>query len=468
MLVGDSPALLCGGMISANVGSAALAAPLIQIILIREDWLFRMRNVVSLVLGGGRGTRLYPLTKFRSKPAVPLAGKYRLIDIPLSNCINSGLNRLYVLTQFLSVSLHRHIRQTYRFDHFNGGFVELLAAQQTEGSGQDWYQGTADAVRKQLRYIQQPGVEYVIILSGDQLYRMDYRDLLKTHIESNADATIAGIPVTREQARAFGIMRIADSGRVEGFLEKPQTDKEADIVRMKPQWIDARGIPSHGRDLVASMGIYVFNRDTLVDALEKTDYLDFGKEIFPASVRAKKVMVHLFDGYWEDIGTIKAFYEANLSLAGSSPPFDFNSPSAPIYSRPRFLPPTRFDDAVVKLSLVADGCKIGRGSVIENSVIGLRCIIGEGVTIKNTVIMGADFYDDEDRQSHHEGEPPLGIGSGSHIEGAILDKNCRLGRNVRIVNEQQLETKGEDEPCLIRDGIPVVVKEGVLRDGFRL
>jgi glucose-1-phosphate adenylyltransferase len=427
-----------------------------------------MRNVVSLVLGGGRGSRLYPLTKYRSKPAVPLAGKYRLIDIPLSNCINSGLNRLYVLTQFLSVSLHRHIRQTYRFDHFSGGFVELLAAQQTEGSSQDWYQGTADAVRKQLRYIQQPGIEYVIILSGDQLYRMDYRDLLKTHIESKADATIAGIPVTREQARGFGIMRIADSGRVEGFLEKPQTDKEADIVRMKPEWIDARGIPSHSRDLIASMGIYVFNRDTLVDALEKTDYLDFGKEIFPASVRAKKVMVHLFDGYWEDIGTIKAFYEANLSLAGTTPPFDFNSPSAPIYSRPRFLPPTRFDDAVVKQSLVADGCKIGRGSVIENSVIGLRCIIGEGVTLKNTVIMGADFYDDEDRQSHHEGEPPLGIGSGSHIEGAILDKNCRLGRNVRIVNEQRLETKGEDEPCLIRDGISVVVKEGVLPDGFRL
>jgi len=307
-----------------------------------------------------------------------------------------------------------------------------------------------------------------VILSGDQLYRMDYRDMLQTHIDSKAEATIAGIPVTREQAKAFGIMRIADSGRVEGFLEKPQTDKEADIVRMKPAWIDARGIQSHGRDLIASMGIYVFNRDTLLECLEKTDYLDFGKEIFPASVRAKRVMVHLFDGYWEDIGTIKAFYDANLSLAGQQPPFDFNSPSAPIYSRPRFLPPTRLADAVVKNSLLADGCQIGRGSTIENSVIGLRSIIGEGVTIKNTVIMGADYFEDQQMRAMNADKPPLGIGSGSHIEGAILDKNCRLGKHIRIVNEQKVEERGEDEACIIREGIPVVVKDGALADGFRL
>ena len=427
-----------------------------------------MRNVISLVLGGGRGTRLYPLTKYRSKPAVPLAGKYRLIDIPLSNCINSGFNRMYVLTQFLSVSLHRHIRQTYRFDHFSGGFVEILAAQQTEGASQDWYQGTADAVRKQLRYIQQPGIDYVVILSGDQLYRMDYRDMLRTHIETKADATIAGIPVTREAAKAFGIMRIDDDGRVQGFLEKPQTDKEADIVRMDPAWIDARGIDSQGRDLVASMGIYVFNRDTLLEVLEKTDYVDFGKEIFPASVRAKRVMLHLFDGYWEDIGTIKAFYEANLSLASSSPPFDFNSPSAPIYSRPRFLPPTLMEDVAVKRSLVADGCRIGRGTTIENCVIGLRCIIGENVTLRNTVIMGADLFDDDKVRSQVPGAPTLGIGSGSYIEGAILDKNCRIGKNVRIVNEAKTEVQGEDEPCIIREGIPNVVKDAILPDGFRL
>ncbi|MDX1947420.1 MAG: glucose-1-phosphate adenylyltransferase [Pirellulaceae bacterium] len=428
-----------------------------------------MRNVISLVLGGGRGTRLYPLTKYRSKPAVPLAAKYRLIDIPLSNCINSGMNKMYVLTQFMSVSLHRHIRQTYRFDHFSGGFVELLAAQQTEmGGGADWYQGTADAVRKQLRYIQQPGIDYVIILSGDQLYRMDYRDMLRTHIETKADATIAAIPVTREAAKGFGVMRVSDEGRVLGFLEKPQTDKEMDIVRMDPKWIDARGIHSRGRDLLASMGIYIFNRDALVEALVKTDYLDFGKEVFPASVRAKRVQVHLFDGYWEDIGTIKAFYEANLSLAGTSPPFDFNNADAPIYSRPRFLPPTRLEQAHIVHSLIADGCKIGRGAVIENSVIGLRCIIGEGATIKNTVIMGADYYESDDHRAQAAGAPPLGIGAGSYISGAILDKNCRIGKSVWIVNEARVESRGEDEPCIIREGIPNVVKDAVLPDNWKL
>ena len=430
-----------------------------------------MRNVISLVLGGGRGTRLYPLTKFRSKPAVPLAGKYRLIDIPLSNCINSGLNRVYVLTQFLSVSLHRHLRQTYRFDNFSGGFVELMAAQQmSDDAHADWYQGTADAVRKQLRYVQQPGIDYVLILSGDQLYRMDYRDLIKTHIDSGADATIAGIPVTRQQARGFGVMRIDDDGRVQGFLEKPQTDKEADIVRMDPKWIDARGIPSQGRDLVASMGIYVFNRETLLDVLDKTDYLDFGKEVFPASVRARKVMLHLFDGYWEDIGTVKAFFDANLSLAGPNPPFNMNVPDFPIYTRPRFLPCTQVDGASISQSMIADGCHIGRGAVIENSVVGVRCIIGQNVTLKNSVIMGADFYDSDRTlaQARREGQPPLGIGDGCRIEGAILDKNCRIGRNVQIVNTQRIENRGENEPCIIRDGIAAVVKEGVLPDGFKL
>lgn len=429
-----------------------------------------MRNVISLVLGGGRGTRLYPLTKYRSKPAVPLAGKYRLIDIPLSNCINSGLNRIYVLTQFLSVSLHRHIRQTYRFDHFSGGFVELLAAQQTYDGSTDWYQGTADAVRKQIRYIQQPGVDYVLILSGDQLYRMDYLKFIKEHQESGAAATIAGIPVTREQAKGFGIMRINDEGRVMGFLEKPQTDKEMDVVAMSPKWIDDRGIQSRGRDLIASMGIYIFNRDVLLEVLEKTEYLDFGKEIFPASVRAKKVCVSLYDDYWEDIGTIRAFYEANLSLASPTPPFEMASQRAPIYSRPRFLPASMLEAASVKGSLIADGCRIGRGAVIENSVIGLRTIIGEDVTIKDTVIMGADEYEsDAERQKRFaSGMPGLGIGAGSYIQGAILDKNCRIGRNVRIVNEQKVEERGEEEPCIIREGIPCVVKDAVIHDDWRL
>jgi glucose-1-phosphate adenylyltransferase len=430
-----------------------------------------MRNVVSLVLGGGRGTRLYPLTKYRSKPAVPLGGKYRLIDIPLSNCINSGMNRMYVLTQFMSVSLHRHIRQTYRFDHFSGGFVELLAAQQTTNDERkDWYQGTADAVRKNLRYLQQPGIDYVLILSGDQLYRMDYRDMLRSHQEMKADVTIAGIPVDREAAKAFGIMRISDEGRVQGFLEKPQTHKEMDIVKMDPAWIDARGIESKGRDLVASMGIYLFNRDMLVEALEKTDYPDFGKEIFPAVVRSKRVMLHMFDGYWEDIGTIKAFYDANLSLASANPPFEMISPESPIYSRARFLPPTRMDGATVNSSLISDGCVIGKGAVIENSVIGVRCVIGEGATIKNTLIMGNDIFEHDSERARHvsEGRPPLGIGANCYFDGAIIDKNVRIGKNVRIVNESKVENRGEDEPCIIRDGVPVVVKEGVLPDGWKL
>jgi glucose-1-phosphate adenylyltransferase len=426
-----------------------------------------MREVVTLVLGGGRGSRLYPLTKFRAKPAVPLAGKYRLIDIPLSNCINSGLNRVYVLTQFLSVSLHRHIRQTYRFDPFNGGFVELLAAQETAGEGTDWYQGTADAVRKNLRYIQQPDVKYVLILSGDQLYRMNYQDMLQTHIDSGAHATIAALPVDRQAARSLGVMRIDETGRVGGFLEKPKTDEEIDMVRMEPSWIDARGIDSRGRDCLANMGIYIFNRDALLDVLEMTDYEDFGKEIFPAAVRSRHVQVHLFDGYWEDIGTIKAFYDANLSLARVQPPFELHPVDAPIYSRARFLPPTLLDDAQVKKSLIADGCQIGRGAVIENCVIGLRCMIGENVTIRDSVLMGADDYELETDGLSGE-QLPVGIGSGTRIEGAIIDKNCRIGNNVSIVNKQGVDWSDDGDPCLIRDGIPIVVKGSTIADGWKL
>lgn len=430
-----------------------------------------MRNTIALVLGGGRGTRLYPLTKFRAKPAVPLAAKYRLIDIPLSNCLNSGINRIYVLTQFLSVSLHRHIRQSYRFDQFSGGFVELLAAQQTmEEGATDWYQGTADAVRKNLRYIQQPGIEHVIILSGDQLYRMDYRDMLKTHLDTKADATIATMPVSRDMAKALGVMRVDESGRVNGFLEKPQTKEEADLVKMDPAWIDRRGIPSRGRDLLASMGIYIFNRDMLLAGLEKTSYHDFGKEIFPAIVRSKNVQTHLFDGYWEDIGTIKAFFECNLSLVGHNSPFDFADPAAPVYTRARFLPPSTIEGATVNRSLIAEGCQIGQGAVIENSLIGVRCIIGPGVTIRNSYIMGNDYFEtDQDRKSNlAAGRPPIGIGAGSVIKGALIDKNVRIGRNAWIVNERGI-TDGEDnDQCIIRDGIPCVVKEAVLPDTYKL
>jgi glucose-1-phosphate adenylyltransferase len=428
-----------------------------------------MRKVLALVLGGGRGTRLYPLTKYRSKPAVPLAGKYRLIDIPLSNCINSGLNRIYVLTQFNSVSLHRHIRRAYAFDQFGGGFVEILAAQQTLDNA-DWYQGTADAVRQNLRYVDQAEYEHVLVLSGDQLYRMDYGAMMATHLATGADVTIAGIPVDRKTARSMGLMRLDDTGRVAGFLEKPQTDQEIDLVRMEPAWIDAHGIPSRGRDCLASMGICLFNRESLVKLLTKTDYHDFGREIFPAATRSTKVQVHLFDGYWEDIGTIRSFFEANLALAAPDRPFDLASATAPIYSRARFLPPSRIDEATVRCSLIADGCTLERGVVVENSVIGVRCTLGRGVVIRNSVLLGVDEYETASEAEHalKAGYPPLAIGEGTVIEGAIVDTNCRIGRNVRVANDAGVETSEETPEAMICDGVACIQKGAVLPDGWRM
>ena len=428
-----------------------------------------MKNVLTLVLGGGRGTRLYPLTKFRSKPAVPVAGKYRLIDIPLSNCINSRLNRIYVITQFDSVSLHRHIRSTYTFDPFDLGFVEILAAQQTIASA-DWYQGTADAVRQNLRYLQQPQVEYVLILSGDQLYRMNFEEMIATHQRTGADVTISAVPVASREASELGIMRLDDTGRVIGFLEKPQTDVELEHIRTDPGWIDRQGVPSRGRDCLASMGIYLFNRDTLIDVLEKTDYQDFGKEVFPASIRSRRVQVYLFDGYWEDIGTIRSFYEASLKLAASDPTFVLPSADAPIYSRARFLPPSRLDGATVRGSLLADGCIIAEGALIENSVIGLRCLIGRDAVIRNSILMGNDFYEApiELARDADDHRPPLGIGPGSRIDGAIIDKNCHIGRSVQIVNAEGLDSTEENQYGMIRDGIVVIPKETTLPDGWAM
>lgn len=428
-----------------------------------------MRNILTLILGGGKGTRLYPLTKYRSKPAVPLAGKYRLIDIPISNCLNSGLNQIYLLTQFNSVSLHKHIRDTYNFDPFHRGFVEILAAQQTF-ENVNWYEGTADAVRKHMRYIEQPDVEHVLILSGDQLYRMNYAAMLQTHIDNKADVTIGAVPVHDQQASDFGIMRLNDSGRVVGFLEKPKTKDELELVRTEPSWIDGRGIASHGRSALASMGIYVFKRETLLDVLSKTDYQDFGKEVFPASIRTRHVQVHLFDGYWEDIGTIRAFFQANLDLAKTSPPFQLSSPQSPIYSRPRFLPPTRFDGATIKNSLIADGCTIGEGSVIENCVIGLRFKIGKNVTIRNSVLMGADYFQKpEDVSASTAAKTPLiGVGDNTVIDGAIIDKNCRIGKGVQIANPQKIENCPETPMYMICDGVVVVPKETTVPDGSKL
>ncbi|HEX4144148.1 MAG TPA: glucose-1-phosphate adenylyltransferase [Pirellulales bacterium] len=427
-----------------------------------------MNRTLALVLGGGRGTRLYPLTKHRAKPAVPLAGKYRLIDIPLSNCINSGVNRIYVLTQFNSTSLHRHIRRTYAFDQFGDGFVEILAAQQTLEHS-DWYQGTADAVRQNLRHLEQSEVDHVLILSGDQLYRMNFAEMMASHRQAEADVSIAGMPVDRETAKAMGIMRLDDTGRVAGFLEKPQTHKEMDMVRMDPAWIEQRGIPSRGRDMLASMGIYLFNRPALIDLLTKTDYHDFGREIFPAAVRTHRVHVHLFDGYWEDIGTIRSFYEANLAMAAHDAPFELVNGTAPIYTRARFLPPSRIDNAQVRGSLISDGCTIEAGTVIENSVVGLRCRIGRNVTIRNSILMGADFYDSDPHAaaSQADGLPPLGIGAGSVIEGAIIDKNCRIGAGVRIANDAHLQTSPETPQAMVADGIIIVQKDAVLPDGWQ-
>jgi glucose-1-phosphate adenylyltransferase len=426
-----------------------------------------MRDAIAVVLGGGQGTRLMPLTKYRSKPAVPLAGKYRLIDIPLSNCLNSHLNRIYVLTQFMSVSLHRHIRGTYRFDNFSGGFVEILAAQQTMTEGTDWYQGTADAVRKNLRYLTQPGIKYVVILSGDQLYRMNFVDMLRTHRENNADITIAAKPVHSREASALGIMRCNDAGQVIRFSEKPKTEEELAPVRTSPSWIDAHGVESQGRDCLASMGIYVFNAEVLAEMLRETPYRDFGREVFPSSIDTHKVQLHLFDGYWEDIGTIRSFFEANLQLTRPNAPYELTTPTAPIYSRPRFLPPTRFDGATVESSLVADGCIIEPGTHIVNSVIGLRCKIGRNVTIRDSIIMGADYYETAEDLARHSDRPPIGIGEGALIERAIIDKNCRVGARAQVVNPGNQPDCEVNESCSLRDGILVVEKDACLPVGWQ-
>ena len=426
------------------------------------------KNVIVLILGGGRGTRLYPLTKMRAKPAVPVAGKYRLIDIPVSNCINSGLNKIYVITQFNSVSLHQHL-QTYRFDAFGGGFVEMLAAQQTNDSD-SWYQGTADAVRQNFNFIQQRDVDYVLILSGDQLYRMDFQKMIETHERSNADVTIASVPVKKDRAGELGIMRIDEEGRVLGFLEKPQTDEELSHVFTGEDFIRERGLDPQGRDYLANMGVYLFNRDALVEALEKTDYKDFGKEVFPASIRSKRVCVHLFDGYWEDIGTIRSFYEANLALAQNPPVFEISPPQAPTYTQLRYLPASRFDNATVRCSYIADGCSIGEGAVIENSILGIRCRIGKGCVIRNSIIMGQDFVTspEEDAAEIAVGRPPVGIGDHTVIDGAIVDKNCQIGSNVFIINPDAVQNTKEREFGMIRDGVICVEKGAILPNHWHL
>ncbi len=426
-----------------------------------------MENVVVLILGGGQGSRLYPLTKFRAKPAVPIGGKYRLIDIPLSNCINSGLNRIYIATQFNSVSLHHHVR-CYNFDDYSRGFVEILAAQQNNNKG-TWYQGTADAVRQNMNYIRQRGVKYVLILSGDQLYRMDFREMIQTHIDADADVTIAAVPVSRDRASDFGIMRLTQTGRVKGFLEKPKTDAELDDLKMTPETIDRLKMKPDGREYLASMGIYLFNLETLVEVLEKTNYKDFGKEVFPAAIRTKRVQVHPFDGYWEDIGTIRAFFETMISMTGDEPPFTLSVATAPTYTKPRFLPASRLGGATIKSCLVADGCSIASGATIENAVIGLRSQIGKNCRIRNTIVMGQDFYQTRaELDQVSQGEVPIGIGENAKIDGAIIDKNCAIGKNVVITNPDGIENTEEYFFGMIRDGVICITKSVVIPDGWNL
>ena len=439
-----------------------------------------MKTVLSIILGGGRGTRLYPLTKMRSKPAVPIGGKYRLIDIPISNCINSDLTRIYVLTQFMSTSLNRHVANTYRFDMFNRGFVEVLAAQQGEepdpakiGVPQSewqqggWYEGTADAVRRNLRHLVEAEYTEVLVLSGDQLYRMDFRKLIKRHRVSQADCTIAVLPVAKDQVSGFGLVRVDDSGRVKGFLEKPKRDDQLPPYETPAGYIEGQGVPFNNRPYLASMGIYLFSRDLLVRLLqEKAPVTDFGKDLFPRIIERLHVQTHLFDGYWEDLGTVKSYHECHMALCGDTPPFQFHSHDGIIYTRMRNLPPSRIVEATLDHAIISDGVVVQPGSRIERSLVGVRARIGRNVTLRDCVLIGADRYetDEERRANLDRGVPCLTVGDDTVIERAILDKDCRVGRGVRITNAKNVQ-EAETGNYVIREGIVVVPRGAVVPDG---
>ncbi len=408
-----------------------------------------MNDVLGIIMGGGRGSRLHPLTKMRSKPAVPIAGKYRLIDIPISNCINSGISRVAILTQFNSVSLHRHISQAYNFDAFHTGWVEILAAEQTPESA-DWYQGTADAVRKQLFEIQASGAEYVLILAGDHLYRMDYREMAEFHWEKDADITVAVQPVARSEASRFGILKREADGHISDFVEKPkdpETQKKF-VSRDDPE-----------QPFLGSMGIYLFKTKVLIELLtyhRRQD--DFGGDIIPAAIQSHDVYGYDFEGYWEDIGTIRSFYETNLKLTSSSPAFNFYDPKAPIYTHARFLPGSVVEDSKLQDVLIAEGCRV-RKADISHSVIGIRSQIAEGTVIKDSIVMGADYYEPK-----KAGSIPLGIGRNCHIESAILDKNVQIGDNV-VIQPFTNSRDADHELYFVRDGIVVIAKDTVIPAG---
>jgi len=420
-------------------------------------------NVLCVIMGGGQGTRLFPLTKDRAKPAVPLAGKYRLVDVPISTCINSGFRRIYVLTQFNSTSLHRHISQSYKFDQFSSGFVEILAAQQTF-SDTSWYEGTADAVRKNLGHFLDHDWEYLLILSGDQLYRMDYRKMVAQHREQEADVTIATIPVGRREAASLGIMQIDETLRITRFVEKPKETALQDTLRLPADWRAKLGIAGDEDSFLASMGIYLFNRDIIRKLLDN-QHTDFGKHIIPRCIETHKVSSYVFQGYWEDIGTIRAFFEANLDIAAELPRFNFFDMSAPIFSRPRFLPGSKINGAQIDHAVVSDGCIINQAK-ISNSVVGLRMLVGTGTELHRVVALGCDYFESRESIEQHEkaGTPRVGIGSGCRIENAIIDKNARVGNNVVISPAGKPENF--DHPLyFIRDGIVIIPKGGTIPHG---
>ena len=409
-----------------------------------------LNDILGVILGGGRGTRLYPLTKMRSKPAVPIAGKYRLIDIPISNCINSGIHRIAILTQFNSVSLHRHITNTYHFDAFHTGWVQILAAEQTmESAG--WYQGTADAVRKQLFEIQATDAEYILILAGDHLYRMDYAALAEFHWEKNADITVAVQPVAKDDATRFGLLKREPDGLISSFAEKPKDPK----VQQK---FVSRDDPE--RPYLGSMGIYLFNTQVMIDLLKyHLRHDDFGGDIIPEAIRSHEVYGFDFDGYWEDIGTIRSFYETNLKLTTSSPPFNFYDPAAPIYTHARFLPGSVVEDSELEDVLLTDGCRI-RKAEIEHSILGVRSQVAAGAHIKDSILMGADYFDAETSSR----AIPLGIGPNCYVEGAILDKNVRLGEGV-VIKPFPRDKDLDRETWFVRDGIVVIPKNTEIPPG---
>ena len=422
-----------------------------------------LSKVLCVILGGGQGSRLFPLTKDRAKPAVPLAGKYRIVDIPISNCINSRFRRIYVLTQFNSTSLHSHISRTYKFDQFSSGFVEILAAQQTYNDT-SWYEGTADAVRKNLIHFMNHDFDYLLILSGDQLYRMDLQEVIEQHREAGAEITVATLAVKAAETPALGIMQIDPAGRVTKFLEKPKDPALLEPFKM-PEAIRAKVGIQPGDDLyLASMGIYVFNRQ-IVKGLLDNPLSDFGKHIIPHAISTHRVFSYVYQGYWEDIGTIRNFFEANLDLVSELPRFNFFDMRAPIFSRPRYLPGSKINGATIDHAVIADGCIINHGR-INHSVVGLRTIIGNGTELNRVVILGSDYYESQESVVRHEREglPRMGIGANCRIDNAIIDKNARIGNNVTISAAGKTENV-DHELYFVRDGIVIIPKDAVIPHG---